>query len=87
MPTQSGFSRAIGNAIIPGGAAGAHEIPGDINDGDTILAVTQVTDADPPVPTDRTAEFSIPAGSSGLVSNTTTNTSGDFLVVSWAKGA
>lgn len=87
MPTQSGFSRTIGNAIIPGGAAGVHEVPGDISDGDTILSVTQVTDTNPPVPTDRTAEFSIPAGSNGQISNTTTNTSGDFLIVSWAKGA
>ena len=85
MPTLSGFSRTITTAIVPGGAIGAHAVPGDIEDGDALIAVTQLTDADPPVPTDLTAEFAISAGENGQVENTTTDTTGDFLVVTWAK--
>lgn len=85
MGTISGFSRPIQSAVIPGGAAGSHAVPGDIQDGDTLVAVTRLTDAVPPVPTDLTAEFSIPAGSHGAVSNTTTATTGDYLVVTWVR--
>lgn len=85
MGTISGFSRAITTAVIPGGPIGAHAVPGDIADGDTLVSVIQLTDAAPPVPTDRTAEFSIPAGSSGTIQNTTTVTTGTFLVVTWVK--
>lgn len=83
MGTISGFTRPISTAVIPGAAAGNHAVPGKIRDGDTLVAVTQVTDADPPVPTDRTAEFSISAGEEGQIENTTTDTTGDFLVVTW----
>ena len=86
MPTISGFSRAIATAIIPGAAAGVHAVPGEIADGDTLIAVTRLTDATPPVPTDLTAEFSIPAGTQGQISNALgTATTGAFLVVSWVK--
>lgn len=85
MPTVSGFPRLVGHAVIPGGVAGAHEVPGDIHAGDTLVSVLQVTAAG--VPTDRTGEFSIPADTAGRISNTTTNTSGDFLFVTWIKGA
>ena len=85
MGTISGFSRTIATATIPGGAAGAHAVPGGIRDGDTLVAVTQLTDAEPPVPTDLTGEFSIAAGEDGSIENDTTDTTGDFLVVTWVK--
>lgn len=85
MGTISGYSRAITTAVIPGGAVGAHAVPGEIADGDTLVAVTQLTDAAPPVPTDRTAEFSIDAGDAGSITNTTTDTTGSHLVVTWVK--
>lgn len=85
MGTVFGFSRPIGTAVIPGGPVGVHQVPGFIADGDTLVSVTRVTDAVPPVPTDLTAEFSIPAGTEGRVQNTTTVTTGAFLVVTWVK--
>lgn len=85
MGTISGFSRTTATAVIPGGAVGVHNVPGGISDGDTLVAVTRLTDAVPPVPTNLTAEFSIPAGTEGQISNTITVTTGDFLVVTWIK--
>jgi len=60
-------------------------VPGGIVDGDTLLAVLHVTDGPPAVAADLTAEFSITVGAAGSVTNTTTDTSGDFLLVVWAK--
>ena len=80
-----GFTVPIGSALIPGGAIGEHEVPGDIGPGDTLLSVTHITDGAPPVPVDVTAEFSITAGKGGTIQNTTTITTGDFLLVAWAK--
>ena len=86
MGTISGFSRPIQTAIIPGAAAGVHAVPGDIQDGDTLVAVTRLTDALPAVPTDLTAEFSIPAGTHGAITNAGgTSTAGAFLVVTWVR--
>lgn len=85
MGTISGFTRSIQTAVIPGGAAGNHAVEGAIKDGDTLVSVTRLTDAAPPVPTDLTAEFSISAGEANQIENTTTDTSGDFLVVTWVK--
>jgi len=87
MPTISGFPRPISTAIVPGAPAGSHDVPGALAAGDTLLAVTRVTDADPPVASDLTAEFSIPASTAKTIDNAAgTDTSGDFLVVTWAKG-
>jgi hypothetical protein len=81
-----GFSVPIGMALIPGGAVGAHAVPGDIAAGDTLLKVLRITDGAPPaVAADLTAEFSITAGASGTLQNTTTVTTGSFLLVVWAK--
>ena len=85
MPTISGFSKAVGCALIPGGPIGEHEVPGSIADGDTLLSVEHITDANPPTRVDRTAEFSIVAGKSNRIANTTTVTTGGFLHVLWAK--
>lgn len=83
--TQFGFGRTIATAIIPGGAPGNFNVPGDIRAGDTLLAVNSVTNANPPVPTSRIANASIPAGTSNTVAIATTNTTGTFLIITWAK--
>ncbi|MEM6265903.1 MAG: hypothetical protein AAF494_01745 [Pseudomonadota bacterium] len=85
MSTLSGFSRAIATDIIPGAAAGQHAVNGGIRAGDFLVSVTRLTDAATPVATDLTAEFSIPADTSDRVSNDTTDTTGDFLVITWVK--
>lgn len=82
--TQSGFNRTVATAVIPGGPVGNLQCPG-IRAGDTIIAVTRMTSANPPVPTDLTAEASIPAGTEGLIAMGTTNTTGVHLAVTWAK--
>lgn len=85
MTTISGFSVPTGCALIPGGEAGEHNVPGNLMPGDTLLSVEHIVDGSPPTRTDRTAEFSIHATKGGVVENTTTDTTGDFLHVLWAK--
>lgn len=85
MPTISGFSKAVGCALIPGGAIGEHQVSGSLEPGDTLLSVEHITDGTPPTRVDRTAEFSISATKAGVVENTTTDTTGGFLHVLWAK--
>ncbi|WPJ68009.1 hypothetical protein STOPSMEL_33 [Sinorhizobium phage StopSmel] len=85
MPTISGFSKPVGCAMIPGGPVGEHLVPGSIKAGDTLLSVEHITDGSPPTRVDRTAEFSITAGKGGSITNTTTNTTGGFLHVLWAR--
>lgn len=82
--TQSGFHRTVATAVIRGGVAGNFKVPG-IRAGDTILSVVSVTNANPPVPTARTANASIPAGSSDTVAIATVDTTGTHLVITWAK--
>ena len=82
--TQSGFNRTIGTAIVPGGPIGNFSVPG-IRAGDTLLSVVSVTNANPPVPTNRTANASIPAGTSETVAIAAVDTTGVWLVVTWAK--
>ncbi len=80
----SGWSRPIGKAVISGGAAGAHTLPGAIGSGDNLIAVHHVS-ADLVTNTDLTSEFSIT--SANTIDNTGgTNTTGNFLVVVWAEG-
>lgn len=85
MPTMTGFSVPVGCALVPGGAIGEHEVPGNIAPGDTLLSVEHITDDSPPTRVDRTAEFTISAAKAGVIENTTTDTTGDFLHVTWAK--
>jgi hypothetical protein len=85
MPTITGFSKAVGCALIPGGAIGEHRVPGDIGPGDTLLSVEHITDGTPPTRVDRTAEFTIHATKGGTIQNTTTNTTGGFLHVLWSR--
>lgn len=82
--TQSGFPRTVATALVPGGPIGNFTVPG-IRAGDTLLSVLQVTGANPPVPTARTANASIPAGTSDTVAIAAVVTTGTWLVVTWAK--
>ncbi|RVK81393.1 hypothetical protein CN157_05080 [Sinorhizobium meliloti] len=85
MPTISGFSKPVGCALIPGGPVGEHAVPGALGPDDTLLSVEHITDGTPPTRVDRTAEFSIHATKGGVVINTTTDTTGGFLHVLWAR--
>ena len=85
MPMISGFSRPVGCALIRGGAIGEHQVQGSLTPGDTLLSVEHITDGDPPTRVDRTAEFTISATTAGVIENTTTDTTGGFLHVLWAK--
>jgi len=85
MGTISGFSRTVGCCLIPGGAVGEHVVQGNLAPGDTLLSVEHITDGDPPTRVDRTAEFAITAGEHNTIENITTDTTGDFLHVLWAK--
>lgn len=82
--TQSGFHRAVATAVVPGGPIGNFAVPG-IRAGDTLLSVVSVTSANPPVPTARTANASIPAGTSDTVAIAAVVTTGTHLVITWAK--
>lgn len=82
--TQSGFNRTVATAVVPGGVAGNFKVPG-IRAGDTLLAVASVTSANPPVPTDQLANASIPADTSDTVAIGTVDTTGTYLVITWAK--
>jgi hypothetical protein len=85
MPTISGFPKAVGCAMIPGGPIGEFSVPGNIRPGDTLLSVEHITAGSPPTRVDRTAEFTIHATKGGVIVNTTTITTGQFLHVLWAK--
>lgn len=85
MPTASGLSVAVKSTLIPGNVVGEHKVPGGLRPVDTLLAVLEVTEGVPPTKVDRTAEFSITAGKAGTIQNTTTNTTGKYLLVVWAK--
>lgn len=85
MTTISGFPTPVGCALIPGGPIGEHKVPGNIEPGDTLLSVEHVTAGSPPTRVDRTAEFSISGTKAGVIQNTTTVTTGQFLHVLWAK--
>ncbi|MBB5987425.1 hypothetical protein [Sphingobium lignivorans] len=85
MPTITGFSRPVGCALIRGGAVGQHAVPGNLRPGDTLLSVEHISDGTPPTRVDRTAEFTVSASKAGTIVNTTTNTTGGWLHVLWAK--
>lgn len=87
MPTISGFSKPISVAVTPGGPVGQHRVPGNLRPGHTLLSVEELTDAATPTRVDRTAEFSITAGQNATIQNTTTNTTGKFLLVTWCIDA
>lgn len=80
--TLSGFSRVVQSAVIPGGAVGAHEVPGNLDASDTLLSVKHVSD-DLLTNAELLAEFII--SGTNAITNTTTVTTGNFLVVVWVK--
>ena len=83
MITAPGWDRSIGVAVIPGAAAGNHTVDGPINLDDNLLAVKHVS-ADLVTLADLTSEFSITGAN--LINNTTTATTGNFLLVVWVEG-
>lgn len=81
--TISGFPFTVGRAVAPGGAPGEHRVDGNIAPGDTLLAVIHVS-ADLATADVITEEFSVT--DYGVIDNDGgTDTSGDWLVVVWAK--
>lgn len=85
MTTITGFSRRVGTALIPGNVVGEHKVPGNLKPTDTLLSVLHVSEGAPPTGVSRTAEFSIHATKGGVIQNTTTNTTGGWLLVAWAS--
>ncbi|PHQ63539.1 MAG: hypothetical protein COC10_05575 [Sphingobium sp.] len=85
MPTITGFSHLVGCCLVPGKAAGEVAVQGNIRPGDTLLAVQHISPGTPPTCVDLTSEFSISATKAGVISNTTTNTTGGFLHALWLK--
>jgi len=83
----SGFSRPVEMVIIPGGPVGEFAVPGNLRPGHFLLSVEEVTDAATPIRVDRTTEFSIVAGKNGRIQNTTTVTTGKFLIITWCLDA
>jgi len=80
--TAPGFPRPIATAIIPGGPAGGHKLPGWApKASDSLIGVTHVS-ADLVTRQDLTSEFSIT--DAGRIDNTAgTDTAGNFLVATW----
>ena len=57
MGAMSIGAMVVGCALIPGGAIGEHQVPGNLVPGDTLLSVEHITEGTPPTRVDRTAEF------------------------------
>jgi len=84
MGTLSGFPRDVGITVIAGGPAGTHRIDGDLDpSGDVLLSVRHVS-SDLTTNADLTAEFSV-SGLNEIDNSAGTDTTGDFLVVSYAQ--
>ncbi len=82
--TAPGFTRSIGTAMITGGTAGDHVVPGPLNLDDNLLAVRHVS-ADLVTNADILSEFTLDGAN--LINNAAgTDTTGDFLLVVWAEG-
>lgn len=82
MGTLEGFPTPFGSAIVPGGVAGAHSpVPG-INTGDTLIEVKHVS-GDLVTNTSLLGEASITDADEITLS--TTNTTGNFLIVIWKE--
>lgn len=81
--TAPGFTRGVGVAVIAGGSAGDHTVPGPIDAGDDLLSVRHVS-ADLVTNADITAEFTIDGAN--LINNALgTDTTGNFIVITWAE--
>lgn len=83
MPTIVGPSKPYRMCVVPGGAIAVPLGPcGGIDTVDQIISVTQV-DEPFTTATDLTSEASIPTAD--RVQLTTTDTTGDFLIVTWQE--
>lgn len=84
VTTAEGWVRGIAIAVIDGGAAGDHTVPGPLNAADDLISVRHLT-VDFVTNADITAEFTITGPE--LVNNAAgTDTTGDFIVLTWAEG-
>lgn len=84
--TLAGLPRTVAVSVTPGGAAGDHTIDGDLDaSGDVLLSVRHVSD-DFVTNADLTAEFTV-AGHNLINNDLGTVTTGDFLVVTYAKAS
>lgn len=86
--TLEGLVRTIAVTVVRGGAAGDHVLPGGHlpASGALLLSVRQVAAAFSVNGTDRTAEFTI-TGLNLINNDAGTDTTGDFLVVTYALPA
>jgi hypothetical protein len=84
--TITGFPRLVGVTVIPGATAGTYNIPGDFGVGCTILSVRHVS-GDLQTNADITGNASIPEGTHGKIAVGTTNSTGNWLVVTYVKAA
>ncbi len=84
MPTMIGYSKPIGTCVVPGGAIATPLGPcGGIDPADELLSVVQVSDPQIGAGTELLTEATIPAADQ--IELSTTVTTGDFLLVSWAE--
>jgi hypothetical protein len=82
--TLRGFTHTVRVTVVPGGAAGAFAIDGDLDaSGDTLLSVRRCSN-DLTTNADLTAEFSI-TGHNAITNVGGTASTGHFLVVTYAK--
>jgi len=84
MSALTGLKRRMAVTTIPGDVAGAHQIDGALAaSGDTLISVRHVS-SDLVTNADLTAEFSV-TGLNTISNVGGTDTSGDFLVVTYVK--
>jgi hypothetical protein len=84
--TISGLPRLVGVTVIPGSTVGTYDVPGSFGDGCTLLSVRHVS-ADLVTNADITGNASIPAGTQGRIAVATTNSTGNFLVITYLRPA
>lgn len=82
--TAEGWTRGIAIAVIDGGAAGDHTVPGPLNLSDDLISVRHVS-ADFVTNVDITAQFTI-TGPNVVNNAAGTVTTGNFIVLTWAEG-
>lgn len=84
--TISGFPRLVGVTVIPGATPGTYNIPGDFGDGCTIISVRHVSSS-LGTNADITGNASIPGGTHGKIAVGTTNSTGNWLIVTYLQPA
>ncbi len=83
-PLLEGYGFPVGCAVVPGGVAGALSPVSGLANGDTLIEVRHVSD-------DLVTNASILGESTitddGEITTTTTNTTGNHVIVVWKKAA